>query len=270
MAEDITNNYLALITPGFTGADIQNIVNMALIDAIDSGSTSLQRKHFQEAIDRVIIGIKYKYRKPKNLRYLLQRAIHESGHTLVCYKNEICRSSLHKASISTRGGSDSTTSIMINQEDMDDTKEELKVLIDVSVAGIIAEELYFGESKISTGCGKDINKAYHYATMMVKKFGMSPLDFGYMVIKEQHFEHKIARTTRNLTDTAASNLINSSSNKIRELLNQNMGDLLKLTHYLLEYEELDKNDIINILEKKENEFKRNKLRQVSNLKNIKI
>jgi cell division protease FtsH len=203
------------------------------------------------------------------LRYLLQRAIHESGHTLICYKNEICKNSLHKASISTRGGNESTTSIMLSQEDMDDTKEELKVLIYVSVAGIIAEELYFGESKISTGCGKDINKAYHYASLMVKKFGMSPLDFGYMVIKEQHFQHKISGITRNLTDTAASNLINSSSDKVREMLNENMRDLLRLTHYLLEYEELDKSDIVNIMENKESEMKKKKLRQVD-ITNIKI
>jgi cell division protease FtsH len=229
----------------------------------------LQKKHFQEAIDRVVIGIKYKYRKPKHIRYLLQRAIHEAGHTLICYKNEICKNNLHKSSISTRGGNEGTTSFILSQEDMDDTKEELKVLIDVSVAGIIAEEIYFGDAKISTGCGKDINRAYYYASTMVKKFGMSPLDYGYMVIKEQHFEHRISNVTRNMTDTAASNLIQSSSLKVREQLNKNMGDLLKLTHYLLEYEELDKSDITNIMEKKEIDVKKAKLRQV-NLENIKI
>jgi ATP-dependent metalloprotease len=269
LSEDLTNEFLSTVTPGFSGAEIQNIVNLALIEAVDSNSETISKKHFQEAIDRTILGIKYKYKKSKTLRYLLQKAIHEAGHTLVCYKNTICKNSLHKSSISSRGSTEGTTSYILSQEDMDDTKQELAVLIDVSVAGIVAEELYFGDNKISTGCGKDINRAYSYAESMVKRFGMSPLDYGYMVIKEQHFQHKISGETRIIVDSAASDIIEKSSVRVRNILNENINDLLKLTRYLLEYEELDKNDIFNILEGKELDERKMKLRSV-NLDNIKI
>lgn len=248
--ENVTSSDLSQLTPGFTGAEIENMVNLAIITAVDKEEKIVTKTTFEEARDRIILGLKYKYRKPKNLRYLLQRAVHEAGHTLICFKHKICRDNLHKVTIVPRGDSEGRTSYIVNEEDMQGTKEELTTFIDVAIGGILAEEIYFGEAKVSVGCGYDLNRATSLATSMVRKYGMSSLDSGYMVIQGGHFSHKISGSTRNVVDNASLNMVNKASVKVKDILNENISQLKTLTQSLLEYEELDKKDVENIIANK--------------------
>lgn len=255
VSENVSIKKLASITPGFSGAEIENMVNLAIIEAVDSNKTSITKDEFENSRDRVVLGIK---RKPRNIsdRILLQTAIHEAGHTLVCYKDNICNKSIHKVTIMPRGDTRAATSTF-QDEDFQGSKEDFISLIDMSLAGIMAEELYFGDSKIGTGCGRDLGRASNIAKQMVQKFAMN--EFGYMVIDEgQYISHRISEGTRNEMDSSIGNILNSRSGLVMEILNNNVAELKSLAQNLVEYGELDRGDIDNIFQGKKVEKREDK------------
>jgi ATP-dependent metalloprotease len=259
---DINSQRLSEMTPGFSGAEIENMVNLATILAVDEEKSLLNKSSFEDARDRIIMGIKLK--SNKNIRYILQRAVHEAGHALVCYKNEDCRRDIHKVSIAKRGAYEGKTSILPDDH-FSGTKDEFLTYIQVSLAGIFAEEIYFGHNKVSVGCGNDLNRASSFAKDMVKKYAMGSKDFGYMYIDEgQVVDHKISNDTRNQIDIAADSIVKRASERVREVLNNNVSELRLLTQHLLEYDELDRDDLEKILSGKESERKlKDKVRSVN-------
>lgn len=241
---DVTSSILSGMTPSFTGAQIENMVNLATIMAVDQGSNQLNKNTFEEARDRIILGIKL--RTKKSLRYELQRAVHEAGHVLVCFKLPDCRREFHKVSLIKRGVNEGQT-IYLPDENFDGRKHEFRTKIEVSLAGIIAEEIFFGTEKVSTGCGRDINKAVEIARDMVTKFSMSN-SFGYTTIEEGNYvSHKISGETRNQVDEASAHIISEASKKVRNILKENYDVLKILSKEIMDYEELNKNDLENIL-----------------------
>jgi ATP-dependent metalloprotease len=260
LAADVSAAKLASITPGFSGAEIENMVNLAIIDAVDNSKPEISKEEFENSRDRVVLGIK---RKPKNIsdRVLLQTAIHEAGHTLVCFKDKICNKSIHKVTILPRGESKGATSTF-QDDDFQGSKEEFISLIDMSLAGIMAEELYFGDQKMGTGCGRDLERANRIAKQMVQKFAMN--NFGYMVIDEGNYlHHRISEVTRNEMDQSVGDMLNTRSDLVREILNLNISELKLLAQNLVEYGELDRTDIDNIFQgKKVEKSEDKKLRNV--------
>ncbi len=260
LSEDVSSGKLAGITPGFSGAEIENMVNLAIIDAVDTNKNTISKEEFENSRDRVVLGIK---RKPKNIsdRVLLQTAIHEAGHTLVCFKDKICNKSIHKVTILPRGESKGATSTF-QDDDFQGSKEDFISLIDMSLAGIMAEELYFGDQKLGTGCGRDLERANRIAKQMVQKFAMNK--FGYMVIDEgTYLHHRISEDTRNEMDQSIGDLLNARSDLVKEILNINIGELKLLAQNLVEYGELDRSDIDNIFQgKKVEKAEDKKLRNV--------
>jgi ATP-dependent metalloprotease len=255
VSENVSSKKLSSITPGFSGAEIENMVNQAIIEAVDQQKKLITKEEFENSRDRVVLGIK---RKPRNVsdRVLLQTAIHEAGHTLICYKDNICNKSIHKVTIMPRGETKGSTSTFQN-EDFQGSKEDFISLIDMSLAGIMAEELYFGDNKIGTGCGRDLERANRIAKQMVQKFAMN--EFGYMVIDEgQYISHRISEDTRNEMDSSIGGILNSRSGIVMEILNSNVADLKSLAQNLVEYGELDRADIDNIFLGKKVEKKEDK------------
>jgi ATP-dependent Zn protease len=244
----ITTETLSKMTPGFTGAEIENMVNTTIINAVNMNKKSISKEDFEDARDRLVMGIKRKVNQ-KNVRALLQSAVHEAGHTLVCYKDRICKPGIHKVSIVPHGESRSKTSTL--HDDMEGTKEEFISMIDKSIAGLIAEEIFFGSDKVSVGCGNDLNRATSLAKSMVKRYAMNK-EFGYMVVEDDMIvSHKISGDTRNELDKATSNILKQRSSIIKEILQNNIVELKNLTQNLVEYEELSKFDIERILSGKE-------------------
>lgn len=245
---DITPELLSKMTPGFTGAEIENMVNTTIISAVDNNKLTISKEDFEDARDRLVMGIKRKVNQ-KNVRSLLQSAVHEAGHTLVCFKDKICNPGIHKVSIIPRGESKSKTSTL--HDDMEGTKEEFISMIDKSLAGLIAEEIFFGSDKVSMGCGNDLNRATSLAKSMVTRYAMDK-EFGYMVVEDDMIvSHKISADTRNELDKAASNILKQRSSIIKEILQNNILELKNLTENLVEYEELTKSDIERIFSGKE-------------------
>jgi ATP-dependent metalloprotease len=244
--EDITSDLLSKMTPGFTGAEIENMVNTAIISAVDFDKTFISRQDFEDARDRVVLGIKRRIKNSNaNVRSLLQTAIHQAGHTLICYKDKTCNKGIHKVSIVPRGESKGKTSTLL--DDMEGTKEEFLSMIDMSLAGILAEELYFGQEKVGIGCGNDLSRATSLAKNMVKNYAMDN-KFGYMVVEDDNYvSHRISGDTRNDLDVAVSNILNARSLIVKQNLQESISDLKSLAQKLIDYEELNRNDIENIL-----------------------
>jgi len=260
MKEDISSKTLAQMTPGFTGAEIENMVNIGIINAVEKNQGEISKIDFEEARDRVVLGIKKRVPK-KNIKGLIQTAIHEAGHAIVCYKHIDCNKKLHKVSIIPRGSRKGVTSTLAD-DNFQGTKEEFSTLIDMSLGGFIAEEIYFGKEKTSTGCGNDLSRATSLAKGMVTKYAMNR-GFGYMVVEDKgEVSHKISDNTRNDLDTAAEQIIQESNERVTRLINENMADLKNLAQKLVEYEELSKEDLDAILKDKSDILPREKKRLI--------
>lgn len=143
------------MTPGFTGAEIENLVNHAITYAIHKGKDKAEWADFEYARDRIMMGIERK-KLSMGEKERLHTAIHESGHALVSFFNKNALK-LHKATIVARGGSLGATFMLPDdQAQTSENKARILAQIDVAMGGHVAEKLIIGNEKISTGCGGDL------------------------------------------------------------------------------------------------------------------
>ena len=191
--KSVTSSFLSKLTSGFSGAEIENLVNHAIIDTVDKHSqktdkinekvlgfkdevlpssieeATIDEESFEEARDRVLTGIKIKMPKDK-MRNLTQTAVYESGKILTCFLDPLCKDDIHKVSIATRGSSRSK-SYKLQNDHFQGTKEQMISMIDFSLGGIFAEEIYFSSiEKIGTDGGGDLQKATNIAKSMIKEY----------------------------------------------------------------------------------------------------
>lgn len=155
VSDKIDAKKLATMTPGFTGAEIENLVNTAITEAVHREKEEADLDDFEYARDRIMMGIERK-KLSQTEKERLNTAIHEAGHTVACYHTEHA-SKLYKATIVARGGSLGATYMIPNESDsISMTKEKVKAQIDVAMGGHCAEELYIGNDRVTTGCGSDL------------------------------------------------------------------------------------------------------------------
>lgn len=141
------------MTPGFSGAEIENLVNTAITEAIHIGKDLAELTDFEYARDRIMMGIERRKLSMSD-RERLHTAIHESGHAIACYFSKGAKK-LYKATIVARGGSLGAT-YMVPDDAVSMTKEKILADIDVAMGGHVAERLIIGESKVTSGCGSDL------------------------------------------------------------------------------------------------------------------
>lgn len=253
ISDDVSIGYLSKLTPGFSGAEIENMVNNAVIDAVDKDLSLMTKEVFEESRDRVLTGIKRKVNK-QTLNRLIQTAVHESGHALACYLDEICKENIHKVTIIPRGTS-SSKSYTLSNDSIQGTKEEMYSFIDKSLGGIFAEEIFFDDkNKIGSGCeGGDLERATSLAKSMIKNYGMKGSEFGLQVINDSNYivDHKISQETRDELDKVVLSVINERSAIVKKKLKENSHLLKLLTKNLIQYEELTKEDIEKIFSGKD-------------------
>ena len=154
-SEAIDAEKLAKMTPGFTGAEIENLVNTAITEAVHRGKTEADMEDFEYARDRIMMGIE---RKKLSIteKERLNTAIHEAGHTVACFHTPNSRK-LYKATIVSRGSSLGATFMVPDESDeISMTKEKLLAQIDVAMGGHCAEELFIGSGNVTTGCSSDL------------------------------------------------------------------------------------------------------------------
>ena len=247
LADGITLSNLAKRTPGFSGADLENLLNEAALLAVRRNKDKITMSEIDEATDRVLMGpAKTSHKYSENDRKLV--AYHEAGHAVIGLKLAHAND-VQKVTIIPRGSAGGYNMMVPSEEKLCSTKSDLLEEITGLLGGRTAEEITFKE--ITTGAHNDFEKATKIARAMVTEYGMSdlgPLQFeqqegsvflGRDYNKSQHFSNEVA----NEIDMEMRKIINECHKKATEIINKNK-DLLKLiAEALLEYETLTKEQI---------------------------
>ena len=255
LAEDVDLSVLARGTPGFSGADLANMVNEAALAAARQNRKAVLQYDFELAKDKVLMGVE---RKSMLLSDEEKRntAYHEAGHALVAAKMPNS-DPLHKVTIIPRGMALGVTMQLPIDDRHNYYKNYLETEIAILMGGRIAEELFL--NVMSTGAGNDIERATDMARKMVCEWGMSdlgPLTFGKK--EEQIFlGREIAQHRDYSEDTAIKidqevrKLVNNGYNTAKNLISENRETLDKIARALIEREVLDANEIKMLVEGKE-------------------
>jgi cell division protease FtsH len=255
LAEDVDLSILARGTPGFSGADLANMVNEAALAAARQNRKAVLQYDFELAKDKVLMGVERKSllltdEEKRNTAY------HEAGHALVAAKMPYS-DPLHKVTIIPRGMALGLTMQLPTDDRHNYYKNYLDTQIAILMGGRIAEEMFL--NVMSTGAGNDIERATDMARKMVCEWGMSdlgPLTFGKK--EEQIFlGREIAQHRDYSEDTAIKidqevrKLVNNGYNTAKKILSENRDMLEKIAHALIEREVLDANEIKMLVEGKE-------------------
>ncbi len=252
LAEGITLNNLAKRTPGFSGADLENLLNEAALLAVRRDKDAITMSEVDEATDRVLMGPAKTSRKySENDRKLV--AYHEAGHAVIGLKLDNAND-VQKVTIIPRGSAGGYNMMVPSEEKLCSTKTDLLEEITGLLGGRTAEEITFGE--ITTGAHNDFEKATKIARSMVTEYGMSdlgPLQFeqqegsvflGRDYNKSQHFSNEVA----NEIDMEMRKIIDNCHKKAHDIINKNKSLLKLIAETLLEYETLTKEQIDYLVE----------------------
>ncbi len=247
LAPSVSLKNLAKRTPGFSGADLENLMNEAALLAVRGNKEQITMKEIDEATDRVMMGPAKKSKKyTEEERRLV--AFHEAGHAVIGIKLSHA-SEVQKVTIIPRGYAGGYNLMVPKEEKYTSTKTELLEQITGLLGGRVSEELTFGE--ISTGAHNDFEKATKIARAMVTEYGMS--DLGPVQLEQQEGGVFLGRDygkTRNFSNEVAHEIdlemrkiIDECYDKAKKILREN-EDLVKLiAETLLEYETLTKEQI---------------------------
>ena len=252
LASGITLQNLAKRTPGFSGADLENLLNEAALLAVRRDKNEITMSEIDEATDRVLMGpAKVSHKYSENDRKLV--AYHEAGHAVIGLKLRNA-SDVQKVTIIPRGSAGGYNMMVPTEEKLCSTKTDLLEEITGLLGGRTSEEITFGE--ITTGAHNDFEKATKIARAMVTEYGMSdlgPLQFeqqsgsvflGRDYNKPQHFSNEVA----NEIDMEMRKIIDDCHKKAHEIINKNKTLLKLIAETLLEYETLTKEQIDYLVE----------------------
>lgn len=170
-SQDVDLDVLARGTVGFTGADLENLINQAALRAVIDGLNEVPMEYIENSRDKVLMGPEKKSRIPDEDANKIT-AYHEAGHALVAFYTKDSHP-LHKVTIIPRGPSLGHTAYIPEKESYHVTKGQMLATMDTLMGGRVAEELIFGPEKITTGASSDLKKATKMAASMVKDWGMS-------------------------------------------------------------------------------------------------
>ncbi|KAK7092223.1 ATP-dependent zinc metalloprotease YME1L-like [Littorina saxatilis] len=251
---DVDPEQIARGTTGFTGADLENMVNQAALKAAIDQCSTVTMEHFDFARDKVLMGPAKKSKIMDEETNKLT-AYHEAGHTLVAFftKDAI---PLHKVTIIPRGMSLGHTSFIHEKEVYGKNISQLKAEMDVAMGGRAAEEVIFGQEKVTTGASSDFQSATRIATAMVKSFGMSEkvgmrtfdngdgVDSGLSMVRV----NEVSPAIQEQVDMEIKRLLQESYDRARTILRSHTAEHKALATALLQYETLDKEDIAAIIE----------------------
>ncbi|MEO6805013.1 MAG: ATP-dependent zinc metalloprotease FtsH, partial [Edaphobacter sp.] len=255
MAEDVNLNILARGTPGFSGADLANMVNEAALTAARYNRKSVHMYDFEVAKDKVMMGAE---RKSMLLTDEEKRvtAYHEAGHTLVSALREHS-DPLHKVTIIPRGMALGVTVYLPEEDQHTVTKDYLETRLATLMGGRCAEEIFL--KQMTTGAGSDIERSTELARKMVCEFGMSnlgPMTFGKK--EEQIFLGREIAQHRDFSDDTARQIdaevrifVDNAYKSAYTILESNQDIMHRMAAALLERETLDANEIKLIIEGKE-------------------
>src|ERR1700692_822741 len=251
LAPDVEPRVIARGTPGFSGADLANLVNEAALLAARRGKRVVTMVELEDAKDKVLMGAERRSLAMTDEEKKLT-AYHEGGHAIVALSVK-GSDPIHKATIIPRGRALGMVMRLPERDHLSITREKMLADICVAFGGRIAEELIFGHEKVTTGAMSDIEVATRMARAMVTRFGMSD-ELGPLAYAENQDEvflgHSIARqqnvseATAQKIDQEIRTIIDTCYRRELDLLNQRGDDLHTLAKGLLEYETLTGDEIV--------------------------
>lgn len=239
LADDIDVKAIARGTPGFNGADLSNLVNIAAIKAAVEGADKLTSAQLEFAKDRIIMGTERKTmflsEESKKLT-----AYHESGHAIVAYNTDGAHP-IHKATIMPRGSALGMVTQLPSSDETSVSKKQLLARLDVCMGGRVAEELIFGQDQITTGASSDLQTATELAHYMVSNCGMSN------AVGPIHIKERPSPEMQSRIDAEVLKLLRDAYDRVKALLSKHEKALHALANALLEYETLNAEDVKRIL-----------------------
>ncbi|MDJ0983143.1 MAG: ATP-dependent zinc metalloprotease FtsH [Kiloniellales bacterium] len=258
LAPDVDPRTVARGTPGFSGADLANLVNEAALLAARAGKRVVTQADFENAKDKVLMGTERRSMVMSEEEKELT-AYHEAGHALVgLYVPG--NDPLHKVTIIPRGRALGVTMNLPERDRLTFKKSEIEAKLAMMYGGRVAEELIYGNENVTTGAGNDIQQATNWARRMVTEWGMSgklgPLRYnndqeevflGHSVARS----HNISGDTAKIIDQEIRRLIDEAESLARKVLTEHMDELHLLAKGLLEYESLSGNEVDTIIKGQE-------------------
>ncbi|MGE4351485.1 MAG: ATP-dependent zinc metalloprotease FtsH [Bdellovibrionales bacterium] len=254
LAQNVDARTIARGTPGFSGADLANLVNEAALLAARRNKASVDMDDFESAKDKVMMGAERRSMVMTDKERELT-AYHEAGHALVGL-NVPNSDPLHKVTIIPRGRALGVTMSLPERDKYSQTMTELTSRLAMLYGGRMAEELVFGKENITTGASGDIQQATNIARRMVTEFGMSDKlgRVRYNANEQEVFlGHSVAQTqnmseqTAQLIDEEVRKLIETAEATARRILTEHRDDLTTLSEALLEYETLSGEEVTDLL-----------------------
>ncbi|WIM13470.1 ATP-dependent zinc metalloprotease FtsH [Enhydrobacter sp.] len=254
LAPDVDPRVLARGTPGFSGADLANLVNEAALRAARVGKRLVTMSDFEYAKDKVLMGTERRSMAMTDEEKKLT-AYHEAGHALVAL-HVPKTDPLHKVTIIPRGRALGVTMQLPERDHLSHTKLYLESRLAILFGGRIAEEIIFGPENVTTGAASDIQVATQMARGMITAYGMSDklgrvryqaneqeVFLGHAVTQTQN----VSEATAQLIDQEVRRLIEEAETQARKILTDNLEDLHTIANALLEYETLSNDEIGQIL-----------------------
>ena len=256
MAPDVNLRTIARGTPGFSGADLANLVNEAALLAARKNKRIVTYLEFEEAKDKVMMGAERRSMVMTEDEKKLT-AYHEAGHAIVTI-NEKAAYPIHKATIIPRGRALGMVMQLPEKDEVSQTREQLHAQMAIAMGGRVAEELIFGDDKVTTGAVSDIEQATKRARAMVMRAGLSkelgPIAYGEneeevflgrSVARQQNMSEETAKKV----DAEIKKFVEKGYDRAKKVLTDKIDDLHKLAKALLIYETLSGSEIENIVTK---------------------
>ena len=254
MANDVNLRTIARGTPGFSGADLANLVNEAALLAARKDKRIVTGQEFDEAKDKVMMGAERRSMVMTEEEKRLT-AYHEAGHAIVTI-NEKAAYPIHKATIIPRGRALGMVMQLPERDEVSQTREQLHAQMAIAMGGRVAEEIIFGEDKVTTGAASDIDQATKRARAMVMKAGLSkelgPVSYGEneeevflgrSVARQQNMSEETAKKV----DSEIRKIVDRGYDRAKKILNEKIDDLHKLAKALLTYETLSGSEIEELI-----------------------
>ena len=254
LAPDVNPRTIARGTPGFSGADLANLVNEAALLAARRNKRLVAMKEFEDAKDKVMMGSERKSMVMTDDEKKMT-AYHEAGHAIVAVL-EAASDPIHKATIIPRGRALGMVMRLPERDNYSYHRDKMHANLSVSMGGRVAEEIIFGHDKVSSGAASDIQYATDLARNMVTRWGMSdrlgPLQYeasqeGYLGMGQTQ-RTMASDETNKLIDAEIRGLVDGAHAKANQLLSDHEEQLHLLAQALLEYETLTGDEIKALLE----------------------
>mmetsp|Transcript_18773 Transcript_18773/g.18093 ORF Transcript_18773/g.18093 Transcript_18773/m.18093 type:complete len:812 (-) Transcript_18773:205-2640(-) len=239
--KDVDMEQLARGTPGFSGAELYNLVNQAAVKASVDGLKSIGMQAFEYAKDKIMMGAE---RKSAVLSKdtMKMTAFHEAGHALIALKTDGA-DPIHKATIMPRGRALGMVMQLPDGDQTSQSRKQMLAFMDICMGGRIAEEIVYGAENVTSGASSDIQQATRLAKSMVTKWGMSD-KVGVMFLDDKE---KQSGETQAMIDNEVRQLLAESYSRATKIMQVHRKDLDIIANGLVEYETLSGGEIVDLL-----------------------